>query len=186
MVRWVCEEIGLPKRYTKEIIFKYLPANSKSPWAGFSQVFEKRVSISLAQNNTYPQHDTHFGISVSLFDDIDVLVDVVAHELQHQYQDHTGYTWRNRKGCERNATYTEKKVVRKFQENRDDLIKEWGYESDVVIVGSRSGKIMAYGSKGWYDQTLLELIDIHISTGGDPDITVDELIKYYKGLTILR
>lgn len=179
MLEWCRKEIKLPKYWLKEAKFKFLPGTSIRNFDGTSIEIDRRIIVSISRRLEFPIQDWGYrGRFAHTYEDVyELLVSLTAHEMYHQYQDYK----KEKRNLEFDACKNELYIFNKFVDDKDRLLKEWGYKPNIILVGMRSGKIISYGSKEWYDQTLLELIDIHRLTGGDMNITVDELINYYRG-----
>lgn len=174
MSEWVRGQLKLPKYYTKEIKFKYLPKNSSTWYSGVSFNSERRVLISLPREGEYPCEETRFWrFHLEYHDLYDILVTILSHELRHQYQDYKTII----SNIEFDAVRYSFEVLKTFKEDKEELLEEWLPKPKVLP---------AIGSKDWYGKTLLDLMNIHISKGGNTKMTVGELIKHYQSLTILR
>ena len=129
LVTWCCKELGLPARYLKRADFG---KRTRGPYNGCAWLGSRRMRVVIGPPNEFPTKGRPYpGRTSEVFrdpdyaDQLEALIGVTAHEIQH----HVAYSQRrvSRYG-ERATTHAEHKIIECFRPQRDALVATWSME----------------------------------------------------------
>jgi hypothetical protein len=125
MVAWVCKQVELPARSLKRADFG---KRSRGCFNGYAWYRSMRIRVVIGPAKEYPVEPFHYPgrtndqfLSPRYADQLEGLVGVTAHELQHLHRKaETGHG-----GGERHTRGEERRIHALFVANRDTLVAEW-------------------------------------------------------------
>lgn len=130
MIAWICKQHGMPAKWLKNV------KATKTNWWYRGRAWHSRILIRINKKQAgYPKEHTYGGRSaengwpvIQMNDAIDALVMIAAHEIFHVMENHTGkfkYSGSDRTKTEKRTEWETKRVLKIFQDNREQLLAEW-------------------------------------------------------------
>jgi hypothetical protein len=147
MVSWVCKQVELPSRSLKSADFG---KRSRGCFNGYAWYRSGRIRVVIGPAREYPVEPFHYPgrtnnqfLSPRYADQLEALVGVTAHELQHLHRKfETGHG-----GGERHTRGEERRIHALFVANRDALVAEWSVAPAVKakpsVQDKRAAKVQA-------------------------------------------